>query len=58
MSNSTESSPIVNQPTVSPPKDKSSEIIAHAVLISIVPAQSFKKKKTKSSSVKKEKQSK
>ncbi|MCI36070.1 hypothetical protein A2U01_0057292, partial [Trifolium medium] len=58
MSNSTESSPIVNQQIVSPPKDKSSEIIAHTVPISTVPAQSLKKNKAKSSTVKKEKPSK
>ncbi|MCH90078.1 envelope-like protein, partial [Trifolium medium] len=49
MSNSTESSPVVNQQTVSPSKEQTYEIIAHAVPITTVHPQSSKKKKTKSS---------
>ncbi|MCH93130.1 hypothetical protein A2U01_0014078 [Trifolium medium] len=56
MSNIIDSSSIKDQSTVSPPKEKSSEIMVHVVPLTTVPPQSSKKKKKKSSS-KKEKSS-
>ncbi|MCH91904.1 hypothetical protein A2U01_0012835, partial [Trifolium medium] len=58
MSNTTDSSPIKDQLTVSPSKEKSSVMITHAVPLTTVHPQSSKRKKTKSSTVKKEKPSK
>ncbi|MCH84336.1 envelope-like protein [Trifolium medium] len=67
MSNITESSPIKDQITVTPSKlratrskskEESSAIVANAVPITTIHAEDVKKKKTKSSAVKKEKSSK